>query len=116
MNRNQVRAASILPLLLILASIGLLHSPRSDAQVVYGVVRVYNPNPIPAQVYTQNLNAFGAPQWVPIANVAPNSFIDLPRVPNGQQFGVQLANGFNFPPFTAFFRNPYQAYFEYVAR
>jgi hypothetical protein len=116
MKQTGPRTTLIVALAMAMSCIGLLQSSRSEAQAIYGVVRIYNPHPIAAQVFTQNLNAFGVPQWVPVAGVAPNSFIDLPRVPNGQLFGVQLANGFNFPPFTASFRNPYETYFEYVAR
>jgi len=116
MKHEAVRAASVLVLALTILGIGLLQSTRAEAQVIYGVVRIYNPHPMPAQVYTQNLNAFGVPQWMPIASIGPQSFIDLPHVPNGQMFGVQLANGSNYPPFTAFFRNTYETYFEYVAR
>ena len=102
--------------LLALAGCAVAISAPARAQQVFGLLRVFNPQPIQAQVFTLNLNPWGVPQWMPIAMVPPNSYVDLPNVPNGQQFGVQLANGRNLPPFNVFFPNPYNPYFEYHAQ
>jgi hypothetical protein len=81
---------------------------------LFGVVRVVNPSQVQAQIYTRNVNFYGAQQWVPIAVVQPGSFIDLPRVPNGQWFGVRLQNGRSFPAWQVVYTDPNKPFFLYT--
>ena len=106
MRNLRLRVAS---LVLLLATFG-----DAAAQGFVGVVRINNPYPMPAQVYVQNLDFVGRPTWTPVAGIGPNAFINLPAVPPGKLFGVKLANGREFPPFQAWFSNPYQALYVYT--
>ncbi|OGQ86517.1 MAG: hypothetical protein A2464_07100 [Deltaproteobacteria bacterium RIFOXYC2_FULL_48_10] len=78
------------------------------------VVRIINPHPFPVMLYSQVLNSFGYQNWVPVTQINPQSYVDIPNVPIGSVLGVDCKPiNRSWPPFSVYQVSAYMPNFIY---
>lgn len=78
------------------------------------LIRIINPNRFPVSLHLRDINAFGYENWIQIAIIRPQSYVDIPNIPAGTFLGVDAKpEGISWPPFQVYLRSQYMPNYIY---